>query len=206
MSETAVRNPQLSKERILSAALDEFADKGFAGARVDAIARRARINKRMLYHYFGGKDVLFREVLRRKISERQSWAASAPETPGERLVFWFELACRDREWIRLLQWEALHWGESKVVEEDVRQEAASKALKRIRELQAGGIMDSRFPAGHLLLSMMALTTYPLAFPQLTRMLTGQDASDPEFQRARAEFLREFAGAFAGKSSASKEVS
>src|SRR5450432_2914601 len=50
----ATRNPGRTRERILSAALKEFAAKGFAGARVDTIARRAAINKRMLYHYFGG--------------------------------------------------------------------------------------------------------------------------------------------------------
>src|SRR5256885_11222062 len=49
----------------------EFAGGGFAGARVDVIARRARINKRMLYHYFGNKEKLFREVLRRKIQRSE---------------------------------------------------------------------------------------------------------------------------------------
>ncbi len=42
------RNPERTRERILSAALKEFATQGFAGARVDMIARRAAINKRML--------------------------------------------------------------------------------------------------------------------------------------------------------------
>ena len=56
----AARNPERTRTRILSAALKEFAAKGFAGARVDNIARRAAINKRMLYHYFGDKEGLFR--------------------------------------------------------------------------------------------------------------------------------------------------
>ena len=46
----AGRNPERTRVRILSAALREFAANGFAGARVDAIARRAAINKRKLYH------------------------------------------------------------------------------------------------------------------------------------------------------------
>ena len=70
----SARNPKRSRERILAAALKEFAAKGFAGARVDFIARRAAINKRMLYHYFGNKEHLFREVLRLKMAERQAWA------------------------------------------------------------------------------------------------------------------------------------
>ena len=48
------RNPERSRERILAAALDEFSERGFAGARVDAIARRAGLNKQLISHYFGG--------------------------------------------------------------------------------------------------------------------------------------------------------
>src|SRR5450755_3805570 len=104
------RNPERTRERILSAALKEFAAKGFAGARVDEIARRAAINKRMLYHYFGGKKELFRAVLRRKIGERQAWAESLSGDPAETLPFWFEASCKDADWIRLLEWEALQAG------------------------------------------------------------------------------------------------
>src|SRR5205823_6700491 len=111
LSKAISRDPERSQERILDAALKEFAAKGFAGTRVDAIARHANINKRMLYHYFGDKEGLFREVLRRKMTERAAWLASAPEDPIERLPFWFQLACRDPQWIRLLEWEALQWGE-----------------------------------------------------------------------------------------------
>ena len=61
---SATRDPDRTRSRILAAALAEFSSKGFAGARVDAIARRAKGNKRMLYHYFGDKEGLFRAVLR----------------------------------------------------------------------------------------------------------------------------------------------
>ena len=190
-----VRNPRQSRERILEAALKEFAANGFAGARVDAIARRARINKRMLYHYFGDKEDLFREVLRRKMEERIAWLASAPEDPLERLPFWFRLACRDREWIRLLEWEALHWGERKTIDEEHRREGFARALDRFRKLQARGLLSSEFDVGQLMLSMMALTAYPAAFPQLTRLATGLSISDPRFQKNREAFLRRFAAAF-----------
>ncbi|HLP75972.1 MAG TPA: TetR family transcriptional regulator, partial [Candidatus Paceibacterota bacterium] len=175
-SKSASRNPHQSQERILEAALNEFAAKGFAGARVDAIARRARINKRMLYHYFGDKEGLFREVMRRKLAERAAWVASAPEDPAERLPFWFDLACRDREWIQMMEWEALQWGEKAVIDEERRGESFSAAVDRVRQMQTKGLLTRDFDSGQLLLSMMALTAYPLAFPQLTRMVTGKDAS------------------------------
>jgi AcrR family transcriptional regulator len=62
---------------------------GFAGARVDAIARRAGINKRMLYHYFGDKEALFRAVLRKKIGERQEFDQALTGNPEENIPFWF---------------------------------------------------------------------------------------------------------------------
>src|SRR5437879_2231275 len=110
-----VRDPKRTRERILAAALKEFSTKGLAGARVDRIARRARINKRMLYHYFGHKDDLFREILRRKLQARVAWAAAAPDAPGETLTHWFKLACEDMDWVRLIEWEALTVGDGPVL-------------------------------------------------------------------------------------------
>ena len=57
------RDPDASQRRILAAATEVFAAQGLDGARVDEIAERAGINKRMLYHYFGNKDDLFGAVL-----------------------------------------------------------------------------------------------------------------------------------------------
>jgi hypothetical protein len=48
--------------------------------------------------------------------------------------------------------------------------------------------------GHLLLAILGLITYPLAFPQLTRMVMGRPASDPAFRAECAEFLRRFTDA------------
>jgi AcrR family transcriptional regulator len=57
------RDPEVTRARILEAATKEFAKLGLAGARVEAIATRAKSNKRMIYHYFGSKEQLFLAVL-----------------------------------------------------------------------------------------------------------------------------------------------
>lgn len=57
------RNPALTKEKILIAAKAEFSTVGLGGARIDAIAERAQVNKRLIYEYFENKDELFRAVL-----------------------------------------------------------------------------------------------------------------------------------------------
>lgn len=191
----AKRNPGRTRERILSAALREFAAKGFSGARVDAIARRAAINKRMLYHYFGNKEKLFRAVLHHKIAERRARGENLSSDPAERLPFWFRTACADADWIRLLEWEALQSGGKKVIDEDERRALAADWLKRLRGRQERGELTSEFDARHLALAMQSLTTFPMAFPQLTRFIMGQAVDDQKFQRAHAAFLEKFAAAF-----------
>jgi AcrR family transcriptional regulator len=57
------RDAEKTKASILKAARDEFCEQGFNGARVDAIADRAKANKRLLYHYFGNKEALYLAVL-----------------------------------------------------------------------------------------------------------------------------------------------
>lgn len=48
-----------TRERILRAAVNEFAAKGFSGGRIEAICTTARVNIRMIYHHFGGKEGLY---------------------------------------------------------------------------------------------------------------------------------------------------
>src|SRR6218665_602297 len=57
------RDAERTKAEILKAAREEFCEQGFNGARVDAIAARAKANKRLLYHYFGNKEALYSAVL-----------------------------------------------------------------------------------------------------------------------------------------------
>ena len=57
------RDPDRTKQEILAVATQEFADRGFAGARVDEIANQTRTTKRMIYYYFGSKERLYIAVL-----------------------------------------------------------------------------------------------------------------------------------------------
>jgi TetR/AcrR family transcriptional regulator len=182
------RDPERTRRRILRAALAEFSAKGFAGARVDAIARRARGNKRMLYHYFGNKEALFSAVLRYKMAERRSRAETLSKDPADRLPFWFASACADSEWVRLLEWEALQMGGGKLIDEKERRSAANYWLEQVRDRQRHGLLSSAFDASHLALAMQSLTLFPSAFPQLVRLNTGKTVNDAGFQKEYAAFL------------------
>ncbi len=61
-----------SREEILAVATEEFAQRGLAGARVDAIAERTRTSKRMIYYYFESKEGLYKAVLEHVYSQIRS--------------------------------------------------------------------------------------------------------------------------------------
>ena len=67
--EVRSRDADRTREQILRAAMAEFADHGFRGARVDAIAERAAVDKKLIYYYFAGKDELFLAVLEQSYAD-----------------------------------------------------------------------------------------------------------------------------------------
>ncbi|MFH1092016.1 MAG: TetR/AcrR family transcriptional regulator, partial [Pseudomonadota bacterium] len=75
----------LAEERILAAASQEFAKKGFFGARTQAIADAAGVNKAMVHYYYRTKEKLYSQVLRRSVGKlmtrvREAWQAEVPVT------------------------------------------------------------------------------------------------------------------------------
>jgi len=62
----------LARQKILDASSAVFAEEGFAGARVDEIARRAGVNKAMLYYHIGNKQALYIEVLTRNFDRMEA--------------------------------------------------------------------------------------------------------------------------------------
>ena len=63
------RDADATRARLLKVGIAEFAAKGYSGARIDAIADRAKVNIRMIYHYFGGKENLYIEVLEQTLAK-----------------------------------------------------------------------------------------------------------------------------------------
>src|SRR5258705_3863248 len=80
--------PEESRAAILKAAVREFAEEGVAGARTEAIARSAGVNKALLYYYFKDKEALYRAVLEQVFGGVRAAihdAVSQPLSPREKL-------------------------------------------------------------------------------------------------------------------------
>lgn len=115
MTTAAQRDPARTRAQILAAAIHEFSTKGFSGARINAIAARARANKRMLYHYFGNKEALYLAALEHvyvTIREKEQALDVEHLPPEEALRRLVELTWQHfvehPEFIRMLNTENLH--------------------------------------------------------------------------------------------------
>ena len=188
----ATRDPDRTRERIVAAATAEFSERGPAGARVDAIAQRAGVNKRMLYHYFGGKDDLFTEILRRTIEKRSARYEEAPEGLGDFLAHTYvRAAAEDTDWMRLITWEALALESGEPIrQEERRRDAIASYVRRWQLRQGDGGVPEDLDPVYLQLMITALTTYPQVFRQIVRLTTGRSPEDPDFQAGWADFLRQ----------------
>ncbi|MFI5183805.1 MAG: TetR/AcrR family transcriptional regulator [Vicinamibacteria bacterium] len=81
-----------TRARLIESATDIFVNKGFNGARVEEIARRARANKAMIYYHFGSKEKLYRAVLLKHIGglhEEMARVAEEAADPLDRLVAFY---------------------------------------------------------------------------------------------------------------------
>jgi AcrR family transcriptional regulator len=111
----AVRDPDRTQAQILAAATVEFTAKGLNGARVDQIARRARVNKRMIYHYFGDKEGLYLAALEAaytSIRSAERGLALSDKDPVEGMrelvLFTWNYFIEHPEFLSLLGTENLH--------------------------------------------------------------------------------------------------
>jgi len=126
--EPRTQNPEGTRSNILEIATDEFANRGFSGARVDEIAARTNTSKRMIYYYFGDKEGLFVAVLEEAYSRIRQIEASLeldqiePESALRALVgFTFDYQNANESFIRLVMIENIHNGvhlaRSRIIEE-----------------------------------------------------------------------------------------
>ena len=111
------RNPDRTRRRLLRAAIKLFAQQGFHAVSVDAIVDLAKVNKRMVYHYFGSKDALFEAAVLEvdgRIESIEFHAVGLGRDPAEKLArLWesyFAFLDDEPEFTRLLQWENLEKG------------------------------------------------------------------------------------------------
>lgn len=167
------RDAERSRERLLAAALDEFAAHGLAGARVSAIAARAGLNPQLITYYFGGKEGLYRALGQRWLEQEATFAT--PERSLEELAAAYaQAAFADARMSRLLLWDGL-------TGPPVDETGEREDLGDLERRQAAGEIPADLDPGLLQLVLMGAILAPVALPQVVRRITGREAADPGFQ-------------------------
>jgi TetR/AcrR family transcriptional regulator len=193
-----VRDAAKTRAKILKHASVEYAAKGFDGARVDGIARRSRVNKNMIYHYFGSKEGLFLAVLEdvyAAIRARQSDFVLRDHEPVEgmrELVrFTFMAFIEHPEIIGLLNSENLHKGRHLRRSKHI-QELYDPLLDTIRTLLDRGRAEGVFRDGidpvQLYISIAALGYHYLSNHYTLEVIFGIDLVSAERIAARADHV------------------
>jgi TetR/AcrR family transcriptional regulator len=181
------RDAERSRRQLLAAALEEFAAKGYSGARVQDIADRAGVNKQLINYYFGGKEGLY-HALHRSWQEREARFAD-PEAPLEEIVVrYLHETLAEPCPARLVLWQGLRGGAPEhPPEEDLPD--------MVRRKERGELAADLDPAA-VLLAVMGAVLAPVAMPQVARRMFGADAATPEFRQRYGEQLRRIVRRFA----------
>jgi TetR/AcrR family transcriptional regulator len=197
---TLKRDSEQTKARIIDAATREFARKGYDGARVDAIAEEALVNKTTIYHYFENKEALFILVLEHayaQIRSRQNdieIRGMDPEAGLRKLVestarIWAEVP----EFNQLLSSENLH--EARHVRKSPRiREMYNPLLETLRDLMRRGVASGQFRDDvdivDLYISLTALSAHYISRRHTFEVIFDQDLMEPARFRQRIEHSAE----------------
>ena len=185
------RDADRSRRALLDAALEEFSLRGFAGARVADIARRAGVNKQLINYYFGSKEGLYLALQRAWLDREESFAP--PEVPLPDLVVRYLLdALADPRSLRLLLWRGL-------ADDSAPDHRLSRQpdLERVGRRQAAREVAADLDPAAVLLAGMGMVAAPIAMPQVARELFGVDPSSAEFRERYAEQLRRITSYLSG---------
>jgi AcrR family transcriptional regulator len=185
------RDAKATKDDILRVATEMFAEKGFAGARVDEIAELIRTTKRMIYYYFESKEGLYLRVLERAYAgiremERGLDVTGLPPVDALRQLaeVTYDHDTRHRDFVRLVAVENVHHA-SHIEGSQVIYDLNRTAIDTLQGVLARGVEEGVFRDDvdaldlHMLLSSFPI--FAVANRYTFRTLFGRDPLDPERQ-------------------------
>lgn len=183
-------DPESTRQRIFEAAIEEFAEHGNAGARVDRIAEKARANKESIYRYFGTKDELLRRVLDRFLDERGEQLLPRSQDVDAYAAGLFRYFAARPEFLRLSLWEGLELGaHPDGCAMGHRRRHYQEKLGSIAEQQKAGKIDPDLDPRHLLVALLGIANYWLVMPQLVQAIFGGEPDAATLDR-HEEFVAE----------------
>jgi TetR/AcrR family transcriptional regulator len=186
-----MKNDNLAaKERILLAAQKEFAARGFAGARMEAIARAASINKAMLFYYFSSKENLYRTVLFSVFSEifgEIGRFISQSMTPAQFLEkfpeIYIRFIARHPDLVRIMVFDLIHNPDNVTaamagIIHDKMAFEPHPFLELIPEWHRQGLISEANPL-HFMMNIIALSIFSFIGKPMVEAISGITVKDDE---------------------------
>jgi TetR/AcrR family transcriptional regulator len=194
--------PEESRAAILKAAVAEFAEHGISGARTDAIAREAHVNKALLYYYFKDKDALYEAVLDEVFSGLRARVMPVLESqlpPRQKMLdylgAYFDYIAANPRLPRVVQGEWMQVG----VKGSARMQRIAKEYFRPIFGKLVGVLQEGIRAGEFravnpmdfLPTVAAVIVFYFTAAPLMKTLMKVDPLSPERIRERRTFVQEF---------------
>jgi AcrR family transcriptional regulator len=200
VAELRTRDADRTQQEILRAATSEFHERGLGGARIDSIAERAGINKRLIYYYFGSKEDLFLCVLEQtyadiRLAEHALHLETAnPADAVRRLVaFTWNHYLAHPEFLTLLNSENLHRARHLKQSKRIR-EMNSPLIQTLADVLERGRRDGVFRGGvdavQLYISIAGLAYFYLSNNHTLSTIFGRDLMSPKALSERLSHITE----------------
>jgi TetR/AcrR family transcriptional regulator len=200
----ARKNPELSRRAILEAAAAEFANEGIAGARIDAIAAAAGVNKALLYYYFQDKETLYGAVLEQTFQgllEDLVRILDTDRSAGYKVLAYalthFNHVAAHPHYRRMVQHEMMRAGAGQMRHfEKLVQTFFRPLLQRLTEVLETGIAKGEFQKiepFQFVNSMIAVVVFYFTAVPVMRAVGGFDPLSPEALNRRRRSMLEFIG-------------
>ncbi len=145
----ALKKSDITRQKILTAAEAEFSEIGLYGARVDSIAERAGVNKRMIYAHFGNKEQLYITVLTmvyNRMAEAEDVLLeselSVTDMVRRIIAMYFDFLTANPSFVRMLMWENLN--QAKYIKASGASLSKGRSLKMLSDTLTLGIRQGIF--------------------------------------------------------------
>lgn len=185
----------VTRSKIVTAAVAAFADRGFEAASTREIARRAGVEQGLLTYHFRNKDVLWRAAADQVFGTLTEGVVGPPTTPGEigpdeqareLIRTYVRMMAANPEFFRFIVDQGHRFDERTEWLVDTHIRPAFEMMEQLGLLRAAGGDKRKLP--HALFALLGASTLIFSVPANCRRLTGVDPRDREVIEAHADFV------------------
>ena len=184
------RDAEATKERILNVGITEFCETGYSGSRIQKIAEKSGCNIRMIYHYYGNKEGLYKAALERVYGSIRSSETDLglenldPVVAIRSLVeFTFEHHLQNRELVDLVVVENVQRGKYLKGLQNISQDS-NQLIERIEQVLAAGKKQGKFlrntDAFQLYVSILSLSFFHLSNKHTLSIMYERDLNNADW--------------------------